>query len=54
MNMPLWLQMLSTKRYNQRQQAVLDEIAELQARRLPTQAKNNNVYSELCKKHESN
>jgi hypothetical protein len=51
MKRPLWLQKLSTKRYNKRQQQILAEIADLQAARLPTHAKNNNVYSELCKKH---
>lgn len=35
MNKPMWLQALCTKRYEQRQQEILREIAELQARRDP-------------------
>lgn len=52
LSMPLWMQALCRKKWQARQQAILKEIAELQSRRQPRPAKNNNVYSELCSKQE--
>lgn len=43
MKTPNWLQTLSTKRYNKRQQEILDEIARLRASRVPVHAKNEAV-----------
>lgn len=45
MSKPLWFQMLCTKRYNKRQQAILRETAEIYAARRCTSKRSNDNQS---------